>query len=388
MVIVMLAGGLLVTVLGLYSLSGDAHSLVAGWRKMVVLNQAGSGIWKEAVARTAPYIAHGNDYNRLSVIQPITHMVTPWPHILVGFLSISLWYNVGNQFMIQRVLGAKNIYHARMGIVLAGFLKIVLPLVIVVPGLILFALHPQAMLLPWKDIRPAADKGYVTMLQTLIPIGLRGLFLAALFGAIQSSLNAVINSTATIFTIDIYKRLLHPSASERHYVRVGVVSSVVVTIIGILLAPGISQMGKGLFVYIHTLFAFFAPPFASVFLLGILFRRINTPGATVTLFSGFAFAILVKLFVQYVPSHPAWIEPFAMQAFVVWLFCTLTCVTVSLLTPPPLPEKITDQLTFNWRTLNITQQLGGRWYRNVVFWWLVVMMIVLTLVILFSGLFI
>jgi solute:Na+ symporter, SSS family len=388
MVGVMLGGGLLVTVLGLYSLSGDAHSLLAGWRKMIVLNQAGSGVWKEAVARTAPYIAHVNDYNRLSVIQPITHLVTPWPHILVGFLSISLWYNVGNQFMIQRVLGAKDIYHARMGIVLAGFLKIVLPLVIVVPGLILFALHPQAMLLPWKDIRPAADKGYVTMLQTLIPIGFRGLFLAALFGAIQSSLNAVINSTATIFTIDIYKRLLRPAASERHYVRVGVASSVVVTIIGILLAPGVSQMGHGLFVYIHTLFAFFAPPFASVFLLGILFRRINTPAATVTLFLGFAFAILVKLFVQYVPSHPAWIEPFAMQAFVVWVFCTLTCVTVSLLTPPPAPEKITDQLTFNWRTLNITQNLGGPWYQNVVFWWLIFVTIVLALGVLFSGLFI
>lgn len=387
MVIVMLLGGALVTILGLDALSGDAHSLIAGWKKMVMLNRAGSGIWQEAVARNAPFIAHAEHYNRLSVVQPITHLLAPWPHLLVGFLSISLWYNVGNQFMIQRVLGAKDIYHARMGIVLAGFLKIVLPLVIVVPGLILFAMHPDAMFLPWKEIRPAADKGYVTMLQTLIPIGLRGLFLAALFGAVQSSLNAVINSTATIFTIDIYKRLLRPAAPERHYVRVGIMASVVVTLLGILLAPAIAKMGKGLFVYIHTLFAFFAPPFASIFLLGILFRRINTPGATVTVFAGFGFAILVKLFVQYVPGHPLWIEPFAMQAFIVWCFCTLTCVTVSLLTAPPLPEKITDQLTFNWRTLNITQQLGGSWYRNVVFWWLLFVLIVLGLGVLFSGLF-
>lgn len=388
MVIVMLIGGALVTVLGLYALSGDTHSLLAGWKKMVVLNQARSGVWEEAVARTAPFIAHVQHYNRLSVIQPITHLLTPWPHLLVGFLSISLWYNVGNQFMIQRVLGAKDIYHARMGIVLAGFLKILLPLVIVVPGLILFALHPDAMLLPWKDIRPAADKGYVSMLQTLIPIGLRGLFLAALFGAIQSSMNAVINSTATIFTIDIYKRLLRPNASEGHYVRIGIAASVVVTLLGILLAPGIAEMGKGLFVYIHTLFAFFAPPFASVFLLGILFRRINTPGATVGVFAGFVFAILLKVVVQYVPGHPAWIEPFAMQAFVVWLFCTLTCVGVSLLTPPPAPEKITDKLTFNWRTLNVTQQLGGRWYQSVVFWWLLFVTIVLGIIFLLSGLFI
>ena len=286
------------------------------------------------------------------------------------------------------VLPALSEYLRVAGIVLAGFLKILLPLVIVVPGLILFAAHPEAMLLPWKEIRPQADTGYVSMLQTLIPVGLRGLFLAALFGAIQSALNAVINSTATVFTIDIYKRLLRPDAPERHYVRVGVIASAVVTVLGIVLAPGISRMGHGLFVYIHTLFAFFAPPFASVFLLGILFRRINTPGATVTVFAGFAFALLVKLYVQYVPGHPLWIEPFAMQAFVVWLFCTITCVVVSLLTPPPPPEKITDKLTFNWRTLNITQQLGGRWYRNVVFWWLLFVVLVLGILFLLSGLFV
>ena len=147
-------------------------------------------------------------------------------------------------------------------------------------------------------------------------------------------------------------------------------------------------MGHGLFVYIHTLFAFFAPPFASVFLLGILFRRVNTPGATVTVFAGFAFALLVKLCVQYVPGHPLWIEPFAMQAFVVWLFCTITCVVVSLLTPPPPPEKVTDKLTFNWRTLNITQQLGGRWYRNDVFWWLLFVVLMLGILFLLSGLFV
>jgi SSS family solute:Na+ symporter len=388
MVIVMLTGGLLVTVLGLYALSGDAHSLLVGWEKMIVANKAVTGIWKEAVAKNAQAIAHVNEYNRLSVIQPITHLITPWPNLVIGFLSVSLWYNVCNQFMIQRVLGAKNIYHARMGIVLAGFLKIILPLAIVVPGLILFALHPETMLLPWKEIRPEADKGYVSMLQALIPIGLRGLFLAALFGAIQSSLNAVINSTATIFTIDIYKRMIRREAPEKHYVFVGMLTSVIVTIIGILLAPGIAKMGKGLFVYIHTLFAFFAPPFASVFLLGIMFRRINTAGATTAVFLGFTFAVLMKLYVQNVASHPDWLEPFAMQAFADWLFCTIVCVLVSLLTSPPPPEKITDDLTFNWRKLNLTRQLGEHWYQSVVFWWLIFVAVVIGLIVLLSGLFV
>ncbi len=385
MVIVMLLGGTLVTVLGLYALSGTHHSIFAGWHQMVLANRANAGVWREAVLQNAQSIAHADTYNRLSVVQPITHIVAPWPNLLVGFLSISLWYNVGNQFMIQRVLGARNIYHARMGIVLAGFLKILLPLVIVVPGLILFALHPESMLLPWAQIRPQADKGYVSMVQSLIPVGLRGLFLAALFGAIQSSLNAVINSTATVFTFDIYRRLLRPNAPERHYVKVGMVASVVVTVIGIVLAPAVAKMGKGLFVYIHTLYAFFAPPFASVFLLGILFRRINTVGATVTVCSGFAFALALKIFVQYAPSHPVWLEPFAMQAFVVWLFCAVLCVVVSLATPPPPAEKVTDKLTFNWRTLNITRELGGTWYQSVVFWWLLFVAIIAGIIVALSG---
>lgn len=388
MVVVMFAGGLMVTVLGLYALSGEEHSLLAGWKKMIAANQATTGIWRQAVEQTADPIAHLSDYNRLSVIQPVTHIVSPWPNLLVGFLSISLWYSVGNQFMIQRVLGARNIYHARMGIVLAGFMKIFLPLIIVVPGLILFAMHPEVMLLPWKEVRPAADKGYVSMLQTLVPVGLRGLFLAALFAAIQSTLNAVINSTSAIFTIDVYKRILRPQASERHYVRVGVATSIIVMILGIVLAPGIAKMGDGLFVYIHTLYAFFAPPFASVFLLGILFRRINAPGATVAVFVGFAFAILLKVYVAYVPGHPHWLEPFAMQAFATWLFCTVLCVAVSLLTPPPQPEKITDDLALNWRVLNIGQQLGDRWYKTVTFWWLLFVALVLGLVIVFSGAFV
>src|SRR5204862_2281421 len=131
--------------------------------------------------------------------------------------------------MIPGVIGAVFIYHARMATVLGSFLKIVLSLAIVVSGPILFAMHPETMLLDWKEIRTEADKGYVSMLQSLIPVGLRGLFLAALFGAIQSSLNAVINSTATIFTIDIYKRMLRHESPERHYVIVGMITSAIVT---------------------------------------------------------------------------------------------------------------------------------------------------------------
>ena len=113
-VIVMIAGGLMVTVLGLYMLSGESHSLIDGWKTMIERNQANVGIWKQVVEANAQNVARVDDYNRLSVLQPLTHATTPWPSLLLGLFSVSIWYNVINQFMIQRVLGARNLYHARM----------------------------------------------------------------------------------------------------------------------------------------------------------------------------------------------------------------------------------------------------------------------------------
>ena len=386
-VVVMIAGGIMVTILGLYMLSGDSHSLTVGWREMIVRNQATTGKWAEAVAHNAPQIVDGTTYNRLSVIQPATHATTPWPSLLFAFLSISIWYNVINQFMVQRVLGAKNAWHARMGIVLAGYMKVLMPLIVVVPGLILFAHQPEGLLLSWKEVQAGADKGYIKMLQMLVPMGLRGLFLAALFGAIQSTVNSVLNSTATIVTLDIYRRNFRPNASDDQLVRVGMWSSVIILAIAIVLGRFVGMLGSGLFVYIQSLYAFFAPPFAAVFLLGILFKRINAKGATVAVFAGFAFGIAMKIYIPHAPDALAWLKPYANQAIVNWSFCVIVCVVVSLLTPPPHPDQVTDQLTLNWRKLNIFQGLGDRWYESVTLWWGLFVVLIAVLIVAFSGLF-
>ncbi len=384
-VVIMIFGGLLVTVLGLAALSPGGNSIVEGFRVMIERNQAHSGIYAEVVRQNAPEIVHGVEYNRLSVIQPNTHIMVPWLGFVFIIFSVSIWYNVINQFMIQRVLGAKDMYHARMGIVLAGYMKIILPTIVVLPGLILFAMHPEIMKLPWGEIQPEADKGYVHMLQTLIPIGLRGLFLAALFGAIQSTVQAVLNSSATVFTIDIYSRLLRPLASQRELVLVGRLASGVILIIAVGLAGFIPYLGTGLFRYIQTLYAFFAPPFGAIFLLGILFRRINAAGATAAVFLGFGLAIGMKVYVEYVESHPVWMEPFMMQAFINWAFSIVVCVVVSLATPRPLPAQVTSDLTIDWKRLNILDNLGDRWYRSVILWWSIFVLAIAALMLLFSG---
>ncbi len=387
-VIIMVAGGLMVTILGIYMLSGDSHSFVEGFKTLIERNQAQAGVWKEVVAQNAYNMAKTDTYNRLSVIQPITHQVTPWPGLLFGWLAVGIWYNVINQFMIQRVLGAKNAYHAKMGIVFAGYLKILLPVIVVVPGLILFAKYPEVMKLPWNEIRPQADKGYIHMLQMLVPIGLRGIFLAALFGAIQSTVQAVLNSTATIFTFDIYKRMIHKTASEKTLVLTGRLTTLVVLIISIILARYIERFGNGLFVYIQTLYAFFAPPFAAIFLWGILLKRVNGKGATTAVFFGIIFGLLMKVYINIDPEHVKWIEPYSIQALINWIACSIICISVSFMTKPPRPEQVTDDLTINWRKINIFDGLGERWYNSVIFWWSIFAFIIVGLVILLSGKFV
>ena len=385
-VVVMIFGGILVTVLGLQMLDAEAGSISGGFRILLERNRADDGPWAEAVRTSAPHVVARDQYDRMSVVQPATHELVPWTTLIFGVFSVSIWYNVLNQFMIQRVLGAKNAYHARMGIVLAGFLQIFLPTIIVLPGMIYFALNPEILQLPWDQVRPEADKTFVRMVQMLVPVGLRGLVLAALFGAIQSTINSVLNSTATIVTLDTYRRLFRPDASDRHLVNVGMITSMVVLVVAMLFANFISKLGGSLFVYIQTLYAFFAPPFSAIFLLGILWRRINAAGATNAVFGGFALGVAMKLYVQYVPDHPAWIEPFGNQAAINWTACVLICVVASLLTKPPPAEKVTNQLIFNWRHLNILEGLGSRWYKIVVTWWGLFVLIVLILIFLFSPL--
>ncbi|MHC4441010.1 MAG: sodium:solute symporter family transporter [Planctomycetota bacterium] len=383
-VMVMIGGGLTVTFLGLASLS-ERGGIIDGFSVMIERNHASDGIYAEVVAQNTQQICHEDHYNRLSVIQPISHTLLPWPNLIFMLFTISIWYNVINQFMIQRVLGAKDMYHARMGIVLAGFMKVLLPMITVIPGLILFAHYPELMRLEWLKIQTEADKGYVHMLQTVIPIGIRGIFLAALFGAIQSTVQAVLNSTSTIFTMDIYKRMFKQNVSEQRLVRIGRISSVVIMILSIALARLIALLPMGLFEYVQNLYAFFAPPFAAIFLLGILFRRINGAGATAAVFFGFAFSIAIKLYIWLDPSHPVWLKPFMTQATIVWLFSVAVCVLVSLFTRPPLPVQVSDQLTINWGRLNIFGYLGNHWYTHVVLWWGMFVIMVLALVMVFSG---
>ena len=377
-VVVMVIGGILVTVLGLRHL-GNGEGLLAGWDTMIARNLGDGAAWKAAIDGAAQEIVGQDHYNRLQVFQPLSHKLVPWQGILLTWLSVSIWYNCINQFMIQRVFAAKNDWHARMGILFAGFMKIFMPLIVVIPGLIYFAMEPGL-----TDAQQV-DQTYAVLVAKLLHTGMRGLLLAALFGAIQSTIDSVLNSTSTIITLDIHHKFINPAASEETLVKMGKWISAAVLVLAMAIAPFIGWLGQGVFYYIQNLYAYFAPPFAAVFLIGILWKRATPVAATITIPAGIAFGFFLEFVV-----FRYWLESgtaFTLRSVYNWGFCVVLLVFLSLVTPPPPPEKITDEVTINWRTLTAFKDLGSPWYRNVGLWYALFVAGILGCYAAFSGLF-
>ncbi|WP_159084089.1 SLC5 family protein [Saccharobesus litoralis] len=382
-IIVMIVGGTAVTFYGLNALGhGD---IFAGFSTMVERNTAETGVWKEAVAHMSQEAVGQDNYERLSVIQPLSHQLVPWTHWVLSFFYIGLWYTVINQFLIQRVFAAKNVYHARMGITFAAYLKLLLPFIVVMPGLIYFAMRPEIILNgeTINDVRQAADQTYITLIVEVIPLGLKGLLMAALFGAIQSTVSAVLTSTSAVITMDFFKRFFKPDATEQSLVGLGRLITAVILLGSIALGIWISTQKVSLFAYIQELFTFFAPPFSAVFLLGTFWKRLGGKAALTTVSVGFVFGIAVKIWVNS-GTAPALLEPYANQGVLNWAFCMLLCVGLAYITPKPRPEQVTDDLTFNFKGMNFNEGLGTKWYNHVGLWSGMSIVLMLSFIILFS----
>jgi len=376
--IVMILGGILVTVLGLQAL-GAGDGLLAGWNTMVDRNLGDGAAWKTAISEMGQKIlGTEGTYRRLSVFQPMTHPLVPWVTIFTSWLSISIWYNCMNQFMVQRVLAAKDAWHARMGIVFAMAIKVFLPFVIVLPGLIYFAMAPGI------SDQTEIDQTYAVLVKMLVHTGLIGLILAALFGAIQSTIDSVLNSTSTIITLDLYKKFINPDAREGSLAKMGKWISAFVLILAALIAPFIEKLGQGVFVYVQNMYAHFAPPFAAIFVVGILWKRATGTAAVVTIVIGMTSSLVLEYVVFPLFQFPV---AFTLRSFIVWFLCVGVHIGTSLLTSPPLASKVTPDLVLDWQKLQIFSDIGAPWYRNLLFWFCLAAGGLVTCYIAFSGLF-
>ena len=283
-------------------------------------------------------------------------------------------------------MGAKNLWHARMGVVSAGFVKVLLPYITVLPGLILFALHPEFLLGDWDVAQKEADKGLITLAQELLPIGLRGLLLAALFGAIQSTVSAVVNSTSTVLTFDLYKTILNKEANDTQLVKFGVNASIATVVLGIIMALVVTQVGGGIFEYVQTLNAFIAPPFAAIFVIGLLWKNANSTGAIWSISGGFLVGIFLKVLGAYM-AMPEWFYPFANQAGMIWGASVLLCIVGSKYGKNDKSyEQIKDILVMN-NSKVLKAGLGDKWYNSVILWSLGFLLLNLAAMTFFSGLF-
>src|SRR5438876_8025327 len=181
---------------------------------------------------------------KFQVFLPVNHERFPFTGVFTGFLTVGLWYSCTSQHIVQRVLAAKDEYNARLGVVGAGFLHVVTPFFFTVPGIIAFALYPKL---------PRGDAAYLTLVQTLIPTGLRGLILAAMAAALMSNLSSVLNSASTLVTIDFYQKLINPNSTDIENVRVGQLAGVFILAASAVIAWYISLThGVPLFVKVQN----------------------------------------------------------------------------------------------------------------------------------------
>lgn len=285
------------------------------------------------------------------MIKPASDPAYPWTGIFLGAPILGIWYWCTDQVIVQRVLSAKDEGHAKAGTIFAGFLKILPVFILVLPGLIAFALYRDLFKIESGQV-VNGDIAYPTLIVNLLPAGLVGLMVAALMAALMGAMSSVFNSASTLVTLDFYKKL-RPTATERQLVAFGRAATAILVLLGILWVPFIKLINAQLFLYLQSVQAYISPPIAVCFIFGILWPRLNGAGAITSLLTGFVlggmrFTLEVLDKQRHFPS-PAVREllgiNFLHYAILMFVVCAGVLVGVSLMTPAP-PQKRLAGLTF------------------------------------------
>ena len=256
----------------------------------------------------------------------------PGIYVLVGGLWVANLYYWGfNQYIIQRTLAAKSLKEAQRGIAFAAFLKMLIPFIVAVPGIVAWVMYSENLHDAQKAFQITGstalnnDNAYPWLISTFIPVGLKGLVLAALAAAIVSSLASMLNSTSTIFTMDIYKPYINKQASQTQLVNIGRITAAVALIVAVLLAPllgGIDQM----FQYIQEYTGLVSPGILAVFIMGLFWKKATNKGAI----WGVLLSIPIALVFKVLPLE----MPFMDQMFYTCLISMAIIFMISLSTCP------------------------------------------------------
>ena len=342
---VLLLGSLIITVLGLEE--------IGGWNEL-----------KTTVIENSP--------NHFNMWRPSNDPNFPWTGLLFGGTIVGLWYWCTDQYIVQRTLAANNIKVGRRGVIFGAYLKLLPIFIFLIPGIIAFALSIKN---PHLFSIEKSDSAFPMLVKTLLPTGLKGLVAGGLMAALMSSLASVFNSCSTIFTIDIYKKL-KPKESEKKLLRVGKLATTIIVVLGIIWIPIMQKIGGGvMYQYLQNVQSYIAPPVAAVFLLGIIWKRVNSKAAISTLIMGL-FLLFLRLgseiyFQTEISSNTVinnWLFVFATvnfshMAILMFIFSLILCSIISLLSEVPDYDKIIG-LTFG--TLTDKQKFGrAKTYGNI-----------------------
>jgi len=311
-----IVGGLLAVVM---TESVQTIILILGSACVLVIGLAKAGGWAALAASVEPV--------KMTILRTAAETPTlPWYAVFLGYPVIGLWYWCADQTIVQRVLGARDERHARLGPLFTGFIKILPVFLFVLPGLIGYALVAQGKL---PAPRTSADV-YSLLVNNLLPVGLKGVVAAALLAALMSTVSGALNSIATLFTLDLYKRW-RPRTSERRLTLVGRLVTFVGMVVAILWSPFVSHF-QSLFQGITAVICYIAPPITAVFIWGVLWKKASAAAAKTTLMIGSGLGLAVFL-LDWFKAETGWNVPSMMATFYLFVICSAVLVVVSLKRP-------------------------------------------------------
>ncbi len=274
----------LVVITGIYTVLGGMKAvlytsvlqspvLLIGSIVILVIGLVKVGGWAEV-----QHIAGPNMHLMRSAADP----EFPWPGVIIASMVIGFWYWCTDQFIVQRVLSGRNQKEARRGAILGGYFKLLPVFIFLIPGMIAFALNQKGLL----DVS-SSDSAFAAMVSQLLPAGVKGIVVCGLLAALMSSLASLFNSSAALFVGDFYKKF-KPGASEKHLLVVGRIATAAVVILGVVWIPVMLGLGKVLYDYLQAVQGLLAPAIATVFLLGVFWKRTTAKGALWGMIAGFA----------------------------------------------------------------------------------------------------
>lgn len=251
----------------------------------------------------------------------------PWYAVFLGYPVIGIWYWCADQTIVQRILGAKNEHHARLGPLFCGFIKILPVFIFILPGLFASALAQKGLL-----VAPADSKSiYTVMITQLVPSGLAGIIVAALLSGLMSQVSGALNSISTLVSFDLYKRF-KPAASDQQLVRMGRISAGIALLLSICMLPLLNSYNS-IFNGVNDIISHIAPPITCVFLLGIFWSGASARAAQLTLLTGSLLGAFVYTINKLYPATSFAQIPFMMMAFYLFIICCIIQVSFSFIYP-------------------------------------------------------